>query len=153
MISQEKLIDIPCEHDKLSILYHVEVEQMQIREAAYNYFFDMQQKVESTGSLFSPILTTGISGNIRCLNDPERMIIGYIDVSTRAKRDMYVWEKDGYFEAPQQICPSLVTLDGVGGAAIYILGESFVESYLCVVCRKRENASKNKPDGWPTRHL
>ncbi|GHT30814.1 hypothetical protein AGMMS49574_11360 [Bacteroidia bacterium] len=149
IISQQKVVEIPCDHDKLSILYHIEVEQMQLREVAYRYFFDMQQKIESTGSLFSPILTTGVRGNIRCLSDPERLIIGYIEVSIPTKKDLFIWEKEGFYEPHEQDCQSY---SAEARLPILLLGVS-TSLERCVDCRMRENASKNKPANWPTEHL
>jgi hypothetical protein len=37
-ISKQLIVDIPSNHDKLSILYHIAVSQQQIRKEAYEYF-------------------------------------------------------------------------------------------------------------------
>jgi hypothetical protein len=149
-----KMVTIPSDHDKLSILYHIEAEQRQIREAAYRYFLEMQQNVERTGSIFSPILTAGMRGNIRCADDPERIIIGYVDVSSTTHKDRYVWER--FYEPPKLRClPPYY-----GSGAIYLYppppeppSRIVTAALSCVDCRTKENASKNRPEGWPTEHL
>ncbi|MDR2811247.1 MAG: DUF4249 domain-containing protein [Tannerellaceae bacterium] len=160
IISQQTIAEIPCNHDKFSILYHIEAEQMQLREAAYRYLSDMQERAERTGDLFSPVLSAGLRGNIRCAGDPERLAIGYIDVSTTTRKDRYVWEREGFYEPPQ------VELADWGGRLcsdyswteshhppILVYRESTVDVIHCVDCREKEHASKNKPVGWPTEHL
>jgi hypothetical protein len=154
VITGQKMVTIPSDHDKLSILYHIEAEQRQIREAAYRYFLEMQRNVERTGSIFSPILTAGMRGNVRCTDDPDRMIIGYVEVSSTTHKDRYVWEK--FYEPPKLRC-----LFPFYGWAIYVYfydpvtDETILEEAppSCVDCRTKENASKNRPEGWPTEHL
>jgi hypothetical protein len=151
VVARQKLLEIPCDHDKLSILYHIEAEQMQVREAAYRYFADLQEKVERTGDLFSPILGTGLRGNIYSLNNPEQMVAGYVDVSTTTRKDAYVWERgEDFYEPPRIRCYTGPAKFGYG--SIYIYDESSAPE-RCVDCRTKENASKDKPAGWPTEHL
>jgi len=152
VISQQTLVEIPCSHDKLSILYHIEVTQMHIRTEAYEYFSDMQQSVERTGDLFSPVLTTAIRGNIRCENDPERQIIGYIEVATATQMDRYFWEKDnlGIYEKVWETCEEYSATNETSAILTY---PSLRAPLRCVDCRTKENAGKNKPQDWPTDHL
>ncbi|MDR2811246.1 MAG: DUF4249 domain-containing protein [Tannerellaceae bacterium] len=151
IVSQQKIIQIPCDNDKLSILYYIEVEQMQIREAAYRYFSDIQERAERVGDLFSPVLSAGLRGNIRCVNDPEQMVVGYIDVSTTTRKERYVWEKEGLYEFPGLRCRMIYEWGGKGEAIFSY--EHSRAPYQCVDCREKEHASKLKPDGWPTDHL
>jgi hypothetical protein len=152
-IAQQTLATIPCDHDKLSILYHIEVEQMQLREAAYRYFADIKERTERTGDIFSPVLTSGLRGNIYFRNNPERMVIGYIEVATVTTKDRYIWEHEGFYEPQIAICwDQIFPWSEYISAAIYQY-EVFKTPSMCVDCRMKENASKRKPPGWPTDHL
>jgi hypothetical protein len=160
IISRQKIAEIPCDHDKLSLLYHIEARQMQLREAAYRYFSDMQERIERTGDLFSPILTTGLRGNIRCTNDPERLVIGYVEVATTTQKDIYVWEKEGFYEVPATYWRDLGRRCDVKewdlfhrSYSIFSYGKSVVYNPDCVDCREREHATKDRPEGWPTEHF
>lgn len=46
LIYEKKLIEIPRDHDKLKILYYIEVKQNRIRKGAYAYFENMQRNIE-----------------------------------------------------------------------------------------------------------
>jgi hypothetical protein len=154
----QKIAAIPSNHDKLSILYHIEAEQRQIREAAYRYFLEMQRNVERTGSIFSPVLTAGMKGNIRCTDDPDRIIIGYVDVSSTTRKDRYVGGT--FYEPPVEHCIKDMAIYIYLNTAIYYCPPPPLPHYRldeaplsCVDCKTRENASKNRPEGWPTEHL
>ena len=161
-IVQQPLVNIPCDHDKLSILYHIEVEQMQIRESAYQYFANVQEMIDRTGDIFDPILTTGLRGNICFRNDPDRIVIGYIEVATVSSMDRYIWEREGLYESPLKMCAPYVVLfestrylwnrDFLGYKTAFYNDEASADK-RCVDCRIKENASKIKPLGWPTDHL
>jgi hypothetical protein len=149
VISRMKLAEIPCDHDKLSILYHIEVEQMQIRQEAFDYFSEMQKNIEHTSDLFSPTLISGANGNIHCLNDPERPVVGYIEVATTTTKDAYI-RGDDLFEPPMSKCSSQIT-PYPHGYAIYLYEEMYAP-HGCVDCRLKANASKDRPLNWPTEH-
>lgn len=150
IIFQKQLIEIPCDHDKLSILYHVAITQVQIRKEAYTYFSMLRNTVEHTGGIFSPVLSAGQDGNIRCLTNPEIPVIGYMEVATVLREEMYIEYKKVY-EAPETKCRALDPFY-YNGFPWYQYGSTRAET-KCIDCRSKENASKNKPDWWPTSHL
>ena len=159
-ITQQILTSFPCDHDKLSILYHIETEQMQLRESAYKYFANVNEQVERAGDIFSPILTTGLRGNIYFRGDPGRVVIGYIEVATVTSMDRYIWEREGFYKAPLRRCNPDNLSDIVwwdirtfGYSPIYLYLEKMAVRSVCVDCRVKENASKLKPPGWLTEHL
>ena len=156
-ISQQQLVTIPSDHDKLSILYHIEVEQMQIREAAYNYFSDLKKQTDRSGDIFDPIITTGLRGNISFRNDPDRVVIGYIEVATVTVKDRYLWDRiEGLYRPPIIICrneyPYVVSWLDYPDYAIYSYGESRTLP-SCVDCRLKEKSSKSRPSDWPSDHF
>jgi hypothetical protein len=161
-ITQQTLVTIPCRHDRLSILYHIEVEQMQLREAAYRYFADVKERAERTGDIFSPVLTSGLRGNIYWRDNPEGLIIGYIEVATVTAKDRYIWEREGFYEFPGNNCypDSEFNYWWRGGASffereapnVYLSGLNSA-NIKCVDCRLKEKATKLKPSGWPTDSL
>ena len=160
-VAQQELISIPCDHEKLSILYRIEVEQIQLREAAYKYFADVKELSERTGDLFSPVLSSGLRGNIYWRNNPNGLIIGYIEVATVTSMYRYIWEREGLYEPPPFNCYPYSS-EGIGTIYMwnrqwrytpaYFNGEAIADK-RCVDCRLKEKASKLKPSGWPTDHL
>lgn len=149
-VQQKKLIEIPCNDDKLSVLYHVAVTQVQIRKEAYQYYNVLRNTAERTGGLFSPVLSAGLDGNVRCATDPDIPIIGYVDVSTSTKQERYVQDRKIY----EPINERCIGLNPVIYHTYpwYVYGEYKAEP-RCIDCRLKPNASKDKPDWWPTTHL
>jgi len=154
IISNKRIIEIPCSHDKLSILYHVAVKQIQIRKEAYDYFSNLQKNVEQTGSIFAPV-PSEMKGNISSVTNPELPVIGFIEVSTITSKELFVPENGELYEPKLSNCFQTITTDPYLGLPIYIYAPpeiSYAEG-RCVDCRTREKASKKKPDFWPTNHL
>lgn len=158
VISQKRLVEIPCDDDKLSILYYINVEQKQVRKEAYDYYSNIQKNIEQTGSIFAPV-PSEMKGNIRSITNPDLPVIGYIDVSTVVRRELYVPQEQGLYEAPRGYCYSQVTDDSDFAYPNYAYyqynpGEPTKWApFNCVDCRMKYRASKNKPDFWPTNHL
>ena len=164
-IYQKKIKEIPCSDERLSILYYINVKQMQIRKEAYDYFFNIQKNVEQTGSIFSPV-PSEIKGNIICSTNPDLPVIGYIDVSSITERDLF---NDGseLYEAPVAVCHSSITDDVSLAYPTYGYYEVVMNVPIdlalrlpilyaphdCVDCRRKDRATKNKPVFWPNNHL
>ncbi|MDR2914809.1 MAG: DUF4249 domain-containing protein [Tannerella sp.] len=156
LIYQRRLKDIPCDNDRISVLYYVRVKQMQIRKEAYDYYFNIQKNIEQTGSIFAPV-PSEMKGNIRCSTDPDLPVIGYVDVSTSKVRDFFS-DGVGLYESPRRRCGMLITEDPEYAYPVY--GYNYVSMmtinyapHECVDCRRKEKATKNKPDFWPNDHL
>lgn len=155
VIYQKKLYEIPCSNEKLSILYHVEVSQMQLREEAYNYFRILQDEIERTGGLFNLVMSAGDNGNIYCLSDPDEIIVGYVEVTNTTKKGMYITHDrfDLLYESPEDHCWIREDGDPNLGLPWVNYWEKTYATWYCVDCRMHYNASKNKPSWWPTEHL
>ena len=93
LIYKRKLIEIPRDHDKLTMLYYIDVKQNRIRKEAYDYFVNLQRNIEQAGSIFSPIPSER-RGNISCVSDPKEWVIGYVDVTnTTIMKTLYAGTK------------------------------------------------------------
>ena len=152
-VMEHKLYEIPCTDERLSVLYHVEISQVQLREEAYDYFRLMQDEIERNGGIFSQVMTAGNNGNIYCVSDPNEIVIGYIEVAGTTKKGLYVPWKEVYLddEQPCEIFPA-----GDAGELPWVNRRWLpytVSTWRCVDCREHYNASKNKPSWWPTDHL
>lgn len=158
VISQKRLTEIACDNDKLSVLYYIAVQQKQIRKEAYDYYSNIQKNIEQTGSIFAPV-PSEMKGNIRCITNPDLPVIGYIDVSTITKKDLFVPKEQGLYETPIRTCLGFVTEDpeyAYPTWAYYLYQEGLPTQWApfsCVDCRIKYRATKNKPDFWPNNHL
>lgn len=157
LIYQNRLEEIPCSDDRISVLYYVKVKQLQIRKEAYDYYYNIQKNVEQTGSIFTPV-PSEMKGNIRSATNPDLPVIGYIDVSTTTEKDLFS-DGEGLYEPPVRRCYAQITEDPeyaypVYGYLTYIpMMETTYAPHRCVDCRLKSKATKRKPDFWPNDHL
>ncbi|MDR2914810.1 MAG: DUF4249 domain-containing protein [Tannerella sp.] len=161
LIYQKRLKGMDCTSDKLSVLYYVQVDQIQIRKEAYDYYSNIQKNIEQTGSIFTPI-PSEMKGNIYSVTNPDLPVIGYIDVSTTTTLGLFVPWNMGFYEAPRVFCFTQVTGDSDFAYPVYGYYEYYpmdmppritYAPHHCVDCRLKEKATKNKPDFWPNDHL
>ncbi len=157
-ISQKELTQILPTEDKLSVLYHIGVKQYALRKEAYDYFYNLQKNVESTGGIFAS-MPTELRGNISCLSDPEEYVIGYMEVSVPSLAERYIDYQEGAYEAPMLNCelttdPEEAWEKGLGRFDKDLVSEeSYYARRRCFDCRLSPKASKTKPSWWPTSHL
>ena len=165
-----KLTDIVAEISpsdrKLSVLYRITVKQNAISKRAYTYFANVKKNVEQTGSIFAPI-PSELRGNIICTTDPDRPVIGYVDVSSTTQKHCYILRRDVY-EVPyslRQECEeisrdSLLSLYDGEIPDNYILLNPvpvspddfpFYARAQCVDCSYYGTADQ-KPDDWPNNY-
>lgn len=161
VISNKRLVTIPPGNDRLSVLYHAEVEQYALRLEAYDYYFNLQKNIESSGSLFAPI-PSEMKGNIRCVSDPDIPVIGYVEVATVTRTQRFMPEAKEMYEPVNTYCGSMIMTGE--DAALYFGDTSFgfisydpspsssvLAPLRCLDCRRR--GSKDKPDWWPNEHF
>ena len=157
VISQKRLNEIPCNNDRLSILYYITVKQNQIRKEAFDYYSNIQKNVEQSGSIFAPV-PSEMRGNIQCITNPERPVVGYIDVSTTTEKSTFVPESLGLYEPSINFCHNQITEDleyaypAYGYYEIMDEAPTLYAPFRCVDCRMKEKATKNRPDFWPNNH-
>jgi len=102
----EKIIEFPPTSRKISSLYRVDVKQNAISKRAYDYFTNIKRNSENTGSLFAPV-PSELRGNIACITDPGRPVIGYIDISTSTYKRRYISRSENLYELPYSDCDAL----------------------------------------------
>ncbi len=84
-LSQPRVLDVPinfiAETDsKLRHAYSLLVRQYSLTESAYNYYKQLKENNESSGSFFDA-QQGSIVGNIKNDSDPESLVLGYFEVS------------------------------------------------------------------------
>ena len=152
-----KLFEIPVSDERLSVLYHVEVSQMQIRKEAYDYFKILQDEIERTGNLFSPVLTAGENGNIYNVSDPDELVIGYVEVASVARKEMYISAEAGLYvpeEDAYHDCEIFLVKSGqvIPSDLVWYRYPDSKTYPSCVDCRAKPGATKNRPAWWPNEH-
>lgn len=151
-LSEHKLFEIPVSDERLSVLYHVEVSQTQIRKEAYDYFKMLQEEIERTGGLFSPVMSAGDNGNIFNLSDPGELVIGFIEVASVTRKGMYLsYDMDLYVPEEMEHCAIFPKDFPMKGLLWYRYPETKTYPH-CVDCRRKRGASKDRPAWWPNDH-
>jgi len=148
--------------EKLSLLYRIDVNQNLISKRAYDYFANIKKNAELSGSIFAPV-PSELRGNITCITNPEKPVIGYIDVSTTTKKRRYIYYNEGAYEQPRRNkdC-DIVPLDSLlkwynkipDEYVIYDSGFGRPTTYImekCVNCTINDGTMQ-KPEDWPNDH-
>lgn len=63
------------------IIYYYRFNQYTINEETYNYYKEANSQLTASGKLFDPI-TTQLYGNMKCINDPSKVMLGLFEVSS-----------------------------------------------------------------------
>jgi len=152
-IAQKRIIEMEPSDDRLSELYYIKISQEMLRKEAFDYFFNLQKNMDGTGGLFSQ-MPSEMKGNITCTTNPEKTVIGYIEVATTTTMERYISSAEVY-ERPYDYCFNASTEDPNSGLVLYQqdLSGTFYAPNACIDCRTKSKASKNKPDFWPTNKL
>jgi len=158
-IREKKIFSFPRTDDRTSVLYRVQVTQNRIHKEAYDYYTNVLKNMKQTGSIFAPI-PSEITGNIKCISNPDIPVIGYVDVSTTSMEDIQYL--DNKFWDPSlrssrcthclnEITPPLnFVMSRLGsGWVIYTFMPALYILEYCVDCTKI-GGKKIKPENWPT---
>lgn len=157
VISNKRLITMEPDDKRLSILYHVAVEQYALRKEAYDYYFNLQKNIEESGGLFAPI-PSELKGNVSCISNADIRAIGYVEVATVSRTKRFMPEIKDMYEPANSYCSASI-IDGMPVMAGYSLmsydphpgGVTKSAFTRCLDCRR--GATKNKPSWWPNDHL
>ncbi|MCD8029478.1 MAG: DUF4249 domain-containing protein [Bacteroides sp.] len=167
--SNYPLLEISPYNDKLSVLYHIRINQNLIRKEAYDYFYNLLKNTDQNSGLFTS-MPTEIKGNIRNLSQPEVPVIGYVEVATTTIGTRFIDYSEGLYEWSTSINFLFRTCDEekmtgppsgkrpkeieAVGYIPYTLSDAIPPQMVykpreCVDCRLKSQASKSKPDFWP----
>ena len=89
LIFENPLVFIPAGTQPLSVLYSLLVKQTALTREAYDYLQSLRKNTELTGSIFDPQPSQN-QGNIRCLDDANEPVLGYVYASTVQQQRIYI---------------------------------------------------------------
>lgn len=154
---------LPRTDRRISYVYSEEVHINALTKDAYDYWNNINNCSNNTGSLFSP-MPSDMVGNIRCVTDSTEHVIGYISAVKRATKRMFYYHNiSHYYINDLEEMPVHDTLPEKDWYTYYMSGyvpiryddELMGYSWApvrCVDCRK-EGGTKEKPSWWPTLDL
>jgi len=161
---ERKIWSFPRTDDRTSVLYRVQVKQNRIHKEGYDFYNNVKKNIEQTGSVFSHI-PAEISGNIKCISDPEIPVIGYVEVSTTTAKDIQYLNNKFWDPRNRNVECFQCLVDVIGPSPMIApkikpvtvlyqvtpTGAYYVWEY-CVDCTMI-GGSKIKPEDWPTDNL
>jgi hypothetical protein len=80
---------LPRNSPKLRFRYSVLVSQFAQTPEEYSYWEKLKKNTESIGSLFDP-LPSQLSGNVRCLDDANETVIGYVGAASVSQKRIFI---------------------------------------------------------------
>jgi hypothetical protein len=89
LVNENPLISIDNQSVRISILYSVLVRQYAITQQAYEYWQNLKQNTELTGSIFDP-QPSEVPGNIHCLTNPVEPVLGYVSASSESTARLFI---------------------------------------------------------------
>ena len=143
----DKIFESPSRDKRWSVLYRITLKQNAISKRAYNYFANIKKNAGNMGSIFAPI-PSELRGNITCITDPSRPVIGYVEVSSTTQIIRYISKSDNLYESYLD-CKlydraTLMALFGEVPESYINVDGSYI-NLVCVEC----NGTMQKPDDWP----
>jgi len=160
------LIKIASSDVRLSELYRIIVKQNVVSKRAHDYYTNIRKNSQLNGSIFAPT-PSELRGNIACITDPGRPVIGYVEVSTTAAKkqrfisrsdNLYEYEPPPYMDCTEYSLSGLKEKYGGNYMPTYpyvplIVREGQEPSYIqgqCVDCTLLQKGNTiQKPDDWP----
>jgi hypothetical protein len=89
LIYFQPLIFIPANTRPLSVEYSVLVDQYALTDSAWQYLSEMKTSTQQLGSIFDA-QPTQLTGNIHCLNDPSRLVLGFLAAGTLQQQRIWI---------------------------------------------------------------
>jgi hypothetical protein len=145
--------------DELTVLYYIHLKQFALSENAYLFYQKLKKNTEQLGTIFDP-MPSEISGNVHCVNDPNEIVIGYVEPSEEQEKELFIRNSDlpmiwlsqmpcGEFEVknvPPLDTAVIPTRPGTYG--LYnTLATFYASDRYCVNCTLR--GTNKKPSFWP----
>lgn len=93
IILGERLSTIDASDNRIAKGYCITVTQTSLDKEGYTYWEAMKKNTSGTGGLFAP-QPSEVRGNIKSVLDPDEVVIGYINVTTKSEEMLYVTSKE-----------------------------------------------------------
>jgi hypothetical protein len=142
--------------DRLTSEYSMLVTQYSMSQDEFDYWGKVQNVTENVGSLYDIVPST-VLGNMHCVEDPGRTVLGYFSVSSKSTKrifvkDSFAGQANYYGSCIGDTIPGGTIIQGLG-AYVWILYSNFMPPYTvitynksCADCTTR--GTNIKPDFW-----
>jgi hypothetical protein len=92
VIYRQPITFAPVASGKLLRKYSILVSQYALSRQGFEYWQILKKNTESTGSIFDA-QPSQLQGNIRCINNPQEPVIGFVDASTVSQKRIFIDRK------------------------------------------------------------
>ena len=154
----EVIAKIPPSDDRFVFLYRMDIKQYAISKQAFDYYTNIKNNAQQTGGIFAHI-PSEIKGNIACITDPARPVIGYMDISSVTQKRMYIYRsevyEDPYLGIPNMQCQTYMSLYGLNPDKNWVRRvEGDWAELRCIDCKSTGGRSiRELPDDWPYQYV
>jgi len=84
---------VPVDKWRFYEKYYIEVEQLSVSEAVYDFWRVVKQQQQGAGDIFQPNVVK-IRGNIRSISNPDEEVFGIFSVSAVTKKSIFIHRTD-----------------------------------------------------------
>jgi len=108
-LSQNSLLRVPLnfvsnETDRLSVTYSLYVQQQSVTGDAFDYWKRMNEQTIGAGGMYEK-QPASVMGNIRCVNNPDQVVLGYFYASQVREHRIFVHNNNLFdFPVPHISC-------------------------------------------------
>jgi hypothetical protein len=142
--------------EKFGVRYSILVRQYALDKTGYAFYELMKKNTEQLGTIFDA-QPSEIKGNIRCINDAEEQVIGYISASTITEKRIFVTNHELVIWPFRQNCPTInVRNDPDSIRAVFqagflpwkLEGDYYISSFDRCIDVTARGATLVKPSYW-----
>jgi hypothetical protein len=98
VMKQAQLFSVTRTSEKIAHPYVIQLHQYALTKEGFEYYQNLRTNTEQLGSIFDPQPTI-LKGNIRCINNPSELVIGFISASTVANKQFTLLETEDPIKA------------------------------------------------------
>ncbi len=152
---------IPRDDVRISYVYHIDVYLEPLSADAYKYWDTVKSNSEYNGNLFAPN-PSELVGNIRCVQDPDEMVMGYISVARQAHKDLLIRHTEARFYKDSHVYEEPIVVsrgewyknysDGYLPYSYYEIPGDVSQTYWararCVDCLRKGKGTYTQPENW-----
>lgn len=89
VVQKFPLVFLPASSAKLRYRYSILVQQYAQTKEEYDYWETLKKNSESLGTINDP-LPSQITGNIRCLSNPDEPVLGYVGIHSVSEQRIFI---------------------------------------------------------------
>jgi hypothetical protein len=89
IVSRKELMFIPTSSHRIGVLYSMLVKQSVLTKEGLDYWTLLSKNTDNLGSIFDA-LPSELTGNIRCVTNPNETVIGFISAATTEQQRLWI---------------------------------------------------------------